>query len=123
MLRKQNPFSERQKRGPVRGPLRLTQQQPQSLPQPQLLLQPQLLQPQLLPQQPPLQPPLQPPKRMMIRMMSQRLLLPLLQELQNIVIPFLRTKAVDAPSRRAVDGRAFSLCWARRFGRPAHAIL
>lgn len=75
--------------------------------QPQLLLQPQsLLQPQLLLQPQPFQPP---PKRMMIRMMSQRVLL-LLQELQNIMIPFLRTSSVAVPSRRAGDEGAFSLC-------------
>ena len=53
-------------------------------PQPQLLSQPQLLQPQLLPQPQPL--PFH-PKRMMIRMMSHSVLL-LLQELQNMTVPF-----------------------------------
>ena len=60
-------------------------QQQQLLSQPQLLLQPQPFPPQ--------------PKRMMIRMISQ---MPLLQELQNIVIPFsaLRYLLFRHPARQ-----------------------
>jgi hypothetical protein len=56
-------------------------------------------QPQLLPQQSLLPQ----PKRMMIRMTSQSVLL--LQELQNMIAPFLRTMACAVPPGCAAAGR------------------